>query len=118
MKKLCYSAFVAFWSSIVTLLAVHALATGEPIKSTKIVSLSELAAHADRDDCWLAIDGKVYDLTAYLPRHPAPPTILLAWCGREASEAMHTKGYGRDHSPAAWQLLDGFLIGVLAEPSP
>lgn len=118
MKKLCYSAFIAFWSCIATLLAVHALATGEPPPATGTYSLVELAAHASGDDCWLAINGKVYDLTGYLPRHPAPAPILQAWCGREASEAMRTKGYGRDHSAAAWQLLDSYLIGELAGPSP
>ncbi len=72
-----------------------------------------MAAHADKTDCWVAIKGGVYDLTDYLPDHPAPPAILADWCGKEATEGMRTKGYGRDHSPGAWQMLEDYRIGEL-----
>ena len=117
MKKLCFAAFIAFWSSIATLLAVQAVATDQTPAAVagEALSLEQLAAHDREDDCWMAIEGKVYDLTAYLPNHPTPAAILVPWCGREATEGMRTKGYGRDHSPAAWGMLDEYLIGTLAE---
>lgn len=43
----------------------------------------------------LAINGQVYDLSAYLPEHPSKPDIILPWCGKEASEAYRTKTRGR-----------------------
>ena len=116
MKKLCYSAFIAFWSSIATLLAINALATdGNKSAVATEFTLTEVAQHADTDSCWVAIEGNVYDLTAYLPKHPVPPMILAAWCGKDATEVMRTKGYGRDHSPAAWELLKTYRIGGLAQ---
>lgn len=117
MKKLCFSAFIAFWSSIATLVAVQAIATDQVSApaAAKTVTLEELAAHGSESDCWMAIEGKVYNLTEYLPKHPTPAAILVPWCGREATEGMRTKGYGRDHSPMAWGLLDGYLVGTLAE---
>ena len=115
MKKLCFSGFIAFWSSIATMAAIHALAGQEQSAdagNTRI-SLEEVAAHASQDDCWMAIEGKVYDFTAYLSRHPAGPGTMISWCGREATEGMRTKGYGPDHSDFAWQQMQEYLIGTL-----
>ena len=37
----------------------------------RVISLEELQMHATQDDCWVAIDGKVYDFTGFLEDHPA-----------------------------------------------
>ena len=116
MKKLTYTAFVAFWSSVATLLIVAALTPdarldAQPPPAT--YTLQDVAQHADAESCWMAIDGSVYDITAYIPMHPTSPDVLLEWCGREATEGMRTKGYGRNHSPTAWGMLDGYSIGVV-----
>ena len=118
MKKLTYSAFVAFWSSVATLLITAALAPDRPVgaeQSEPGYTLAEIEQHADEGSCWIAVEGSVYDVTEYLPRHPASPGILLEWCGREATAGMRTKGYGRDHSPAAWSQLDAYRIGTVVE---
>lgn len=120
MKKLCYSTFIAFWSSVATMLALHALAADQEVKPAaggeeKSYTLAEVQQHDTEQDCWMVIEGKVYDITAYVDRHPAPPSVLLPWCGTEATEGMRTKGYGNDHSPAAWELLEQFRIGTLAQ---
>lgn len=117
MKKLCYSAFIAFWSSIATLVAVQVMATDspEPRPTAAVYSLEDIAAHNSDGDCWMAIEGVVYDISAYIPSHPTPPSVLLPWCGKDATEGMRTKGYGRDHSPVAWGMLDEYQIGTLSE---
>jgi hypothetical protein len=66
----------------------------------------EIAEHNSLDSCWKVIEGKVYDFTDYIPDHPTPPEVMERWCGKESTEAMRTKGYGRDHSPAAWAMID------------
>jgi cytochrome b involved in lipid metabolism len=75
-------------------------------------TLEEVAAHDSASDCWMAIDGGVYDLTDYLPDHP---TRIRRHCGTEASEGMHTKGIGRPHSAFAWEQLSRYRIGGLEE---
>lgn len=117
MKKLVLAAFTAFWSVVGTLLAVSALlptpqATAQD--EERSITLEELASHDQQDDCWMAIAGKVYDFSAYVPSHPAPPGVMTPWCGKEATEGMRTKGYGRDHSPAAWALMETYVVGTLA----
>lgn len=121
MKKLCYTAFVAFWACIATLLALRVVATdGEPEQPERssagtAYTLEQVADHGDEASCWLIIDGAVYDVTNYLPMHPSPPSVLLEWCGKEATEGMRTKGYGRDHSDRAWQMLEKYKIGDYTE---
>jgi cytochrome b involved in lipid metabolism len=120
MKKLIWSTFVAFWASVITILALAWLAPDETVATAaepdgeRVVTLAELAEHATPDDCWMAIRGRVYDFSAYIPQHPTPPAVMTAWCGKEATEPYDTKGYGRPHSPAADALLDHYFIGVLA----
>ncbi|NMG02309.1 cytochrome b5 domain-containing protein [Azoarcus taiwanensis] len=76
-------------------------------------SLKTLAQHDHIDDCWMAIDGVVYDFTEYIPRHPTPAEVMTAWCGREASAAYHDKGDGEPHSRRADAMLPRYRIGVL-----
>ncbi len=123
MKKVVFAAFVAFWSSIATITTLQAMgpeqATTEAdsgkADAAPAYTLEQVAEHATLDDCWMAIEGGVYDLTAYLPNHPTPPFVLEPWCGKEATEGMRTKGYGRDHSPTAWGMMEEYRVGVLVE---
>ncbi|MCP1726287.1 cytochrome b involved in lipid metabolism [Natronospira proteinivora] len=122
MNKLAYTAFIAFWASVITLFAVSSLA-GEAEKDDKnddglpIITMEELAEHDNEDSCWKAIDGKVYDVTDYIPEHPTPPSVMYEWCGKESTEAWDTKGYGRPHSKAAEAMLEDMLLGRLEEES-
>lgn len=123
MNRLAYTAFVAFWASLATLLAV-ALLSGRPAagpetpapaeEALPVVSLEELARHDGPESCWKAIHGKVYDVTDFIDAHPTPPAVMLEWCGRESTEAWETKGYGPPHSALAQSMLADYLVGRLA----
>jgi cytochrome b involved in lipid metabolism len=110
----------AFWGSVASIWTFAVLAEGESSTgqeaAERVITLEELTRHDVADDCWKAIDGVVYDLTDYLPLHPTPLVVMTQWCGKESSEAYHTKGYGRPHSPAADALLPRYRVGVLADP--
>lgn len=82
---------------------------------TRRFSLDEVAKHDLAGDCWMAIDGQVYDLTAYIPQHPSRPDVIVRWCGKEATDAYNTKDRGRPHSDYAAALLRRFRIGALQE---
>lgn len=122
MKKLVYTVFIAFWAAVGTLVLVNALV---PDRAEQVrqqpperagptgYSLSEVMKHATPEDCWMIIEGAVYDVSDYVPRHPAPPGVLAPWCGREATEGMRTKGDDSDHSARAWRMLERYRIGQL-----
>ena len=85
----------------------------KPKKSS--LSLSDVEKHNNENDCWLVIDGKVYDVTSYIEKHPGGG-VIANYCGQEATEAFNTKGgKGSPHKPVARDILKDFYIGDLAE---
>lgn len=118
MKKTVFAVFIAFWASIGTMLALHAMGPDKADPNGEALATYTLAEVAERDsleNCWMVIEGKVYDFSDYIPDHPTPPFVMEQWCGKEATEGMRTKGYGRDHSAAAWAMMEPFLVGTLAD---
>lgn len=53
---------------------------------SKGIPLSEVNRHITPHDCWVALNGKVYDLSEFMDRHPGGPTTILAWAGKDASK--------------------------------
>jgi hypothetical protein len=45
------------------------------------ISADELQKHASESDCWLAIHGKVYDVTNYLVDHPGGLDVMMEHAG-------------------------------------
>ena len=59
----------------------------------KLITISELAQKNDPEgECWLVIDGGVYDLTEFQHIHPGGHTILHSYYGLDA-----TNGYLKAH---------------------
>ncbi len=118
MKKIIFAAFIAFWASVGTMVALQAMAPDPQTDDQSELAgytLDAVAEHNTLEDCWMVIEGKVYDFTDYIPDHPTPSFVIERWCGKEATEGMRTKGYGPDHSAAAWAMMESYLIGVLAD---
>ncbi len=115
MRRLFFIGTGLFWLALAALgvMAWLALPMAKPSIADKAhgISLAEVARHASAEDCWMVIQGTVYNLTAYLPEHPTKPSIILPWCGQEATEAYQTKNKGRAHSPRAHEALTNFSIG-------
>ncbi len=78
-------------------------------------TLDDVAAHATESNCWMVLDGDVYDVTTYIPNHPGGKT-LLGSCGTDATAAFGGDNtWGKVHSTAAKALLDTYEIGELAQ---
>ena len=54
----------------------------QPATETKSYTLADVASHAVKADCWMAVEGKVYDVTSFIPSHPGGEAILLG-CGKD-----------------------------------
>lgn len=82
-------------------------------------SLADVAQHKYCDDGWIAVDGKVYDITEHLVNHPGwesgcqVSTVLsiIAHLGIDCSEEF--REIHRPY-PVAWKQLQAYYIGDLA----
>ena len=45
------------------------------------IALSGLAGHNKQNDCWISYQGKVYDITSFLPKHPGSAAAISPYCG-------------------------------------
>ncbi|KAK7464383.1 hypothetical protein VKT23_006550 [Stygiomarasmius scandens] len=52
-----------------------------------LLSTQSIANHSARNDCWIIVHGKVYDVTDFLDEHPGGSKIILKYAGKDATEA-------------------------------
>lgn len=48
----------------------------------KLISAAEVAKHRSEDSCWVIVDGKVWDVTDFLERHPGQQKLRLSLARR------------------------------------
>ncbi len=94
------------------------LCLGSTASLSQTIQLQELALHNTKEDCWIAIDDKIYDITKALADHQKYKYDLAPWCGRDASQAWKDKdGKGKPHSRKAQLMLKALLKGNLLRNS-
>lgn len=54
--------------------------------SMPLVTAEELSKHSSPYDCWTAYNGKVYNITMYLPYHPGGEEKLMLGAGKDCTE--------------------------------
>lgn len=77
-----------------------------------VYTAEEVAEHASTDDLWVVLDGKVYDITSWLPQHPGGAAVLLRYPGLEFEERFLRK-HG-SNSERQYAILETLYIGDLA----
>jgi hypothetical protein len=78
----------------------------------RLVSSQELASHNSAGDCWVALHGDVYDLTAYAKRHPGGSSWITDLAGTDG-----TQSYSDFHSAGLLRSVQGNKLGPLDSTS-
>ncbi len=81
-----------------------------PASGARRVMREEVTKHNTKDDCWIIISGKVYDITDWAPHHPGGAGVARMYAGKDA-----TAEFGDYHSAEAVTHMVHFYIGDLAE---
>ncbi|CDO69334.1 hypothetical protein BN946_scf184746.g15 [Trametes cinnabarina] len=82
------------------------------VGNLKTYSLEEIAKHNTKDDAWLILDNKVYDVTSVLSWHPGGANAILAYAGKATVDV--TNEYRGIHDNYANGKRDECLIGILS----
>ena len=83
-----------------------------PTQEPEVVgyTLAEVAQKNSAAECWVAIDGAVYDLTMWIRSHPGGSAAITQLCGTDGT-AQFLGMHGGQSRPSS--TLDGYLIGPL-----
>ncbi len=86
--------------------------TPPPVPTPKpgTFTLAEVATRNTESNCYSAINEVVYDLTAWINKHPGGSREILRICGKDGSSAFNGQ-HGGDAKPE--RILAGFEVGVL-----
>lgn len=82
-----------------------------PEPAQGVYTSADVALHASDASCWSIINGNVYDLTAYIPKHPGGASKIRRICGGDGSSAFEGQ-HGGDSRPES--VLAKYWIGVLS----
>lgn len=78
--------------------------------SSATYTLTDVSTHATSSNCWMAIDGQVYDVTSYIPDHPNQQ--IVDGCGKDATSMFKQI---RQHNGRATSMLSRYHIGALSQ---
>ncbi|OAG05520.1 uncharacterized protein CC84DRAFT_1090333 [Paraphaeosphaeria sporulosa] len=81
------------------------------MSDSTVFSTAEVASHSTRDDLWIVIHGKVYNVTEYVRDHPGGVDVLIDLAGKDATEGYDDVG----HSEDADEILHSYLVGIAAD---
>jgi len=73
------------------------------------VSAEEVARHGVDGDCWLVIDGVVYDVSNYLESHAGGAEAILKHGGKDATGPFN----GEQHPMSVHTVVKEYRIGTL-----
>lgn len=74
-------------------------------------TMEEVGCHNTRNDIWMVIHGKVYDVTGFLCKHPGGIEVLLDCAGVDATAYFDDVGHSEDSKLMLTPLYKGEIIG-------
>ena len=75
-------------------------------------TLAEVSERDSAAECWVAIDGGVYDLTDWIRSHPGGSGAILSLCGTDGTASFSSR-HGGQARPAS--TLDGYYLAPLID---
>jgi len=126
MKKVMIFVFILLFAGVIIFSASYfgknsdSGLTGDTVLNTSDntsttdngISESELSKHDIEENCWVGFQGKVYDLTSWLQKHPSGVNAILPTCGTSKEfEDAFTKKHGTTKVAIFMKVAE--LIGTL-----
>ena len=61
---------------------------------------------------WVLVNGRVFDLTKFMSKHPGGPDIIEEFAGKDASKSFKDAG----HTAANKKEMEEYFVGEYIEP--
>jgi len=74
----------------------------------KKITWDELHKHNVESDCWLAVRGKVYNVTSWIPKHPGGVDTIVLNGGRDATQLFEAY-----HPTRVYSMLAPYHVGEI-----
>jgi len=84
--------------------------TPKPTPTEASYSMEDVKKRNTSTECWTVIDGKIYDLTKWIPVHRGGAESIIFLCGKDGTSAFKSQHEG---SSAALAVMPNYLIGPL-----
>ncbi|KAH6760455.1 cytochrome B5 isoform E [Perilla frutescens var. hirtella] len=75
--------------------------------NSRVHVFEEVLKHNKLEDCWIIVNGKVYDVTPFMAEHPGGDEVILSSTGKDATSDYEEVG----HSDSAREMMDKYYIG-------
>ena len=85
--------------------------SASPTQSAAGYTMAEVAKRNTQTECWVAIDGGVYDHTDWIRQHPGGSGSIRALCGTDGTNQFISQ-HGGESRPSS--TLDRYYLGPLA----
>lgn len=82
-----------------------------PAQQVSGYTMADVQGHNSASSCWSVVDGQVYNLTAWIGRHPGGAEAIEGICGKDGSAAFHGQ-HGMNRKEV--QILETMRLGALA----
>jgi cytochrome b involved in lipid metabolism len=82
----------------------------KPLAGSINLTATEIKKHTTAKDCWSIVNGKVYNLTSYVQKHPGGASVISNICGKDGTNSFSIE-HGSSSKPN--NVLSSFLLGNL-----
>lgn len=110
MKNLSVSRRIAAALALPLVAATAILATSPANAASSSYTLKTVAKHSTASNCWTVVNGGVYNVTKWIPKHPGGSQVIAAMCGKDGSAAFNGEHGGSGRVAAELKV---FKIGAL-----
>lgn len=76
------------------------------------MSMTSVASHATAKDCWVVIDGSVYNVSSFISQHPGGARAIARVCGKDGTATFSSEG--AHARTGAAESLAQFYVGSVA----
>jgi len=77
----------------------------------KQFTMKEVAAHSSREDLWIIVDGRAYDITRFVDKHPGGWLPLINMAGKDCTDV-----FANYHAAKVYKhMLPCYLVGEVSD---